>query len=62
MFGDGHDYDWALVEDEELGLEEEGPKGEMKYQDVSAKFISLIINLSVGSGFRAIGNTGPHAH
>ncbi|KAJ3557008.1 hypothetical protein NM688_g1705 [Phlebia brevispora] len=34
VFGDGHDYDWALVDDEEVGLEEEIPKGEMKYQDV----------------------------
>lgn len=34
VFGDGHDYDWALVEDEDVGLEEDVPKGEMKYQDV----------------------------
>ena len=39
MFGDGHDYDWALVEEEELGLEEEGPKAEMKYQDVRTTFV-----------------------
>ena len=35
VFGDGHDYDWALVDEEELGLEEDVPKGEMRYQDVS---------------------------
>ena len=35
MFGDGHDYDWALVDDEELGQEEESAKAETKYQDVS---------------------------
>ncbi len=34
MFGDGHEYDWALNEEEETGLEDELPKLEMKYQDV----------------------------
>ncbi|KAI0748143.1 transcription elongation factor SPT6 [Daedaleopsis nitida] len=34
VFGDGHDYDWALVDDEEVGYEEEQVKPEMKYQDV----------------------------
>ena len=34
VFGDGHDYDWALVDDEEDALVEE-LKPEMKYQDVS---------------------------
>ncbi|KAI0636950.1 transcription elongation factor Spt6 [Trametes polyzona] len=34
VFGDGHDYDWALVDDEENAFEEEQAKPEMKYQDV----------------------------
>ncbi|TBU50800.1 transcription elongation factor SPT6 [Dichomitus squalens] len=34
VFGDGHEYDWALVDDEETGFEEEQVKPEMKYQDV----------------------------
>ncbi|TFY57669.1 hypothetical protein EVJ58_g6888 [Rhodofomes roseus] len=33
VFGDGHDYDWALAEDEEPVHQEE-QKPEMKYQDV----------------------------
>ncbi|EGN93242.1 hypothetical protein SERLA73DRAFT_126732 [Serpula lacrymans var. lacrymans S7.3] len=33
IFGDGHEYDWALV-DEEAEHEEEHLKHEMKYQDV----------------------------
>ena len=41
VFGDGHDYDWALVEEEELGLEEDVPKGEMRYQDVSCLFLRM---------------------
>ncbi|KAI6023982.1 hypothetical protein BKA83DRAFT_4492674 [Pisolithus microcarpus] len=32
--GDGHEYDWALVGDTEVGLDEEAQKPEMKYQDV----------------------------
>ena len=35
VFGDGHEYDWALVGDEEADYEEEHMKPEMKYQDVS---------------------------
>ncbi|KAI0831325.1 transcription elongation factor Spt6 [Trametes gibbosa] len=34
VFGDGHDYDWALGDDEETNFEEERAKPEMKYQDV----------------------------
>lgn len=34
MFGDGHDYDWALV-DEEDEYRDEQTKQEMNYQDVS---------------------------
>ncbi|KAI0374913.1 transcription elongation factor Spt6 [Pilatotrama ljubarskyi] len=34
VFGDGHDFDWALGDDEEAAFEEERAKPEMKYQDV----------------------------
>ncbi|KAI9064455.1 transcription elongation factor Spt6 [Trametes sanguinea] len=34
VFGDGHDYDWALADDEQAVDEEEPLKPEMKYQDV----------------------------
>ncbi|KXN86889.1 Transcription elongation factor SPT6 [Leucoagaricus sp. SymC.cos] len=34
VFGDGHDYDWALVGDEENEHEEERFKPDTKYQDV----------------------------
>lgn len=34
VFGDGHDYDWALQDDEEDGLVDDMQKVEMKYQDV----------------------------
>ncbi|KAF8892531.1 SH2 domain-containing protein [Infundibulicybe gibba] len=34
VFGDGHDYDWALAGDAELEYEEEHMKPDMKYQDV----------------------------
>jgi hypothetical protein len=38
VFGDGHDYDWALEGDEdpvEHMEDEEAPKPDMKYTDVS---------------------------
>ncbi|TCD64537.1 Transcription elongation factor spt6 [Steccherinum ochraceum] len=34
VFGDGHDYDWALADDDEAVMEEEHGKPDMKYQDV----------------------------
>ncbi|KAI0683701.1 transcription elongation factor SPT6 [Cytidiella melzeri] len=34
VFGDGHEYDWALGDDEEAPIEDDSPKAEMKYQDV----------------------------
>lgn len=34
VFGDGHDYDWALVGDDEIDHEEERLKPDTKYQDV----------------------------
>ena len=35
VFGDGHDYDWALVEDEEDAIAEESLKQDLSYKDVS---------------------------
>ncbi|KAF8163355.1 transcription elongation factor SPT6 [Crassisporium funariophilum] len=34
VFGDGHEYDWALIGDDEGEYEEDHFKSEMKYQDV----------------------------
>lgn len=34
VFGDGHEYDWALGGDDEIEYDEEQLKPEMKYQDV----------------------------
>ncbi|KAF8654136.1 hypothetical protein AX16_003667 [Volvariella volvacea WC 439] len=34
VFGDGHDYDWALIGDEELDQEMEQSKPEMSYSEV----------------------------
>ncbi|KAL4067952.1 SH2 domain-containing protein, partial [Scleroderma citrinum] len=34
VFGDGHEYDWALVGDDEMEPYEEAQKPEMKYHDV----------------------------
>ncbi|EPQ58032.1 transcription elongation factor Spt6 [Gloeophyllum trabeum ATCC 11539] len=34
VFGDGHDYDWALVDEDDAEYDEEKLKPEMKYQDV----------------------------
>lgn len=39
VFGDGHEYDWALEADDENELNEEQLKPEMKYQDVCASHI-----------------------
>ncbi|KAH9951462.1 transcription elongation factor Spt6 [Amylocystis lapponica] len=33
VFGDGHDYDWALADDDEVAYDEDA-KPEMRYQDV----------------------------
>lgn len=40
MFGDGHEYDWALVGDEDMEEDEEQYKPDMRYQDVSASYVS----------------------
>jgi len=34
VFGDGHEYDWALVGDDQLEPEEEVPKVDKNLQDV----------------------------
>ena len=34
VFGDGHEYDWALVGDDELDREEEQYKPDIRYRDV----------------------------
>ncbi|SJL00593.1 uncharacterized protein ARMOST_03906 [Armillaria ostoyae] len=34
VFGDGHDYDWALAADDEYDYDEEQTKPDIKYQDV----------------------------
>jgi transcription elongation factor SPT6 len=34
VFGDGHEYDWALEGDDEADFNEDLLKPEMKYQDV----------------------------
>lgn len=34
VFGDGHEYDWALADDDEARFDEELGKPDMKYQDV----------------------------
>lgn len=43
VFGDGHDYDWALVDDEEPGYDDEASKHKTKYQDVRA--LSMLVEL-----------------
>jgi hypothetical protein len=42
VFGDGHEYDWALEGDDEAEFNEEQLKPEMKYQDVWALFIVVV--------------------
>lgn len=37
VFGDGHDYDWALADDED-DYKEEQIKPDMNYQDVGSLF------------------------
>ena len=54
VFGDGHDYDWALVDDEEPGYEEEQVKPEMKYQDVRRLNNHSVQILTLRTGLRAI--------
>lgn len=53
MFGDGHDYDWALAEDEEAAYEVE-QKSEMKYQDVRILTVYVARVLIISIGVRAV--------
>lgn len=46
MFGDGHEYDWALEGDEEAEYEER-LKPEMKYQDVCSVIYPLGLELTL---------------
>ena len=36
VFGDGHEYDWALAGDDNAAFEKEQIKSKMKYQDISS--------------------------
>lgn len=56
MFGDGHDYDWALVDDEENAYEAEQAKPEMKYQDVRSPHLSWRRVAEIITGLRTLGN------
>ena len=38
VFGDGHEYDWALEADDEVPIDEDHLKPDMKYQDVRLDF------------------------
>ncbi len=40
MFGDGHDYDWALDDSDEEGILDDTAKAEIKMDDVSGRFES----------------------
>ena len=44
MFGDGHDYDWALAADDDQEIADEAEKKlDMKYRDVSQNdFLEVI--------------------
>lgn len=57
MFGDGHEYDWALEGDDDPEFREDLLKPEMKYQDVCFAPLHSYTFSSVLLGFRAIGNS-----
>jgi hypothetical protein len=42
VFGDGHDYDWALEGEEDAPLDEEQMKPEMRYQDVRIPIVIIV--------------------
>jgi hypothetical protein len=52
VFGDGHEYDWALEGDDEADFNEEQLKPEMKYQDVCALAPSLLSFFDTSLGLR----------
>lgn len=41
VFGDGHEYDWALEGDDETDFRTEQLKPDMKYQDVCNLFLCI---------------------
>ena len=44
VFGDGHEYDWALEMDDDAEFNEEQLKPEMKYHDVCPRSPSLFLS------------------
>lgn len=51
MFGDGHDYDWALAADDEYDYDEEQTKPDIRYQDVCILIFSgLLESLTIVLG------------
>ena len=63
VFGDGHDYDWALVDDEEAVYEEDRAKPEMKYQDVSVVMTCrMLCVLRQPIGLRTVGDSSTVTH
>jgi transcription elongation factor SPT6 len=64
VFGDGHEYDWALVGDDEVDREEEQYKSEMKYHEVSFFFACHIVAFSTWdyTGIRTIRDQETKAH
>ena len=42
VFGDGHDYDWALEGEEDEEYQEAAASKEMNYQDVCAIYLNNI--------------------
>lgn len=62
VFRDGHKYDWALVDDEEPGYDNEASKQETKYQDVRILFSLDWRSFAHSSlGFRFVRNQGSYA-
>lgn len=42
VFGDGHEYDWALEADDEVQYDEENLKPDIRYQDVCVGILSAV--------------------
>ena len=62
VFGDGHDYDWALDADDEVEREDDIGKPEMKYQDVSRPKSAFCSFLTSFVGLRTLGNSCASPH
>ena len=43
VFGDGHEYDWALGGDNKMEPYQDTQKPEMKYQDVSTLSVAFVL-------------------